>query len=460
MTNNDASVTTDSIHSKTLQPLHEPLSDVEMTLPQSYFAVMKNVVVVGFAFLLLFTSFQSIQNLQSSLNEEENIGLISLIIVYTSLIISCMFVPPMLISRIGCKWTLVASMSCYVAYIAANYYPRWYTLGFTSVLLGFGAAPLWSSKCAYLTTTAISHAKHNSIPQDVVITRFFGIFFMIFQSAQVWGNLISSEVLKQSEQSLKSNFTNQSLAYDVIEVCGANDCGQVLSQKNSSVLIVPEKSTVVILVTIYLVCGFLSIAATLLFVDQLKEENIKVRHPKLRLFVSTLRHLQEIRMLLVVPLTIYSGLEQGFVFADFTKSFVTCVYGIDKVGYVMICFGVGNSIFSYLLGKLAKYIGRLPIFISGAVTHLVIYVVLLSYTPDRHMITVPFVIAALWGYADAVWQTQINAFYGVLFHDKQEAAFSNYRLWESLGFVISFALSSAICVRYGVLCCCRDHSQT
>lgn len=24
------------------------------------------------------------------------------------------------------------------------------------------------------------------------------------------------------------------------------------------------------------------------------------------------------------------------------------------------------------------------------------------------MITVPFVIAALWGYADAVWQTQIN----------------------------------------------------
>lgn len=136
MTNNDASVTTDSIHSKTLQPLHEPLNDLEMTLPQSNFAVMKNVVVVGFAFLLLFTSFQSIQNLQSSLNEEENIGLISLIIVYTSLIISCMFVPPMLISRIGCKWTLVASMSCYVAYIAANYYPRWYTLGFTSVLLG------------------------------------------------------------------------------------------------------------------------------------------------------------------------------------------------------------------------------------------------------------------------------------------------------------------------------------
>ena len=53
--------------------------------------------------------------------------------------------------------------------------------------------------------------------------------------------------------------------------------------------------------------------------------------------------------------------------------------------------------------------------------------------------SVVFVLAALWGIADAIWQTQINALYGNLFPSKEEAAFSNYRLWESLGFVISFA---------------------
>lgn len=112
---------------------------------QSNFTIMKNVVAVSFAFLLLFTSFQSLQNLQSSLNKDKNLGLISLIIIYASLIVSCMFIPPAVIGRIGCKWTLAASMACYAAFIAANYYPRWYTLGFTSVLLGEYKSQFWCS---------------------------------------------------------------------------------------------------------------------------------------------------------------------------------------------------------------------------------------------------------------------------------------------------------------------------
>ena len=48
-------------------------------------------------------------------------------------------------------------------------------------------------------------------------------------------------------------------------------------------------------------------------------------------------------------------------------------------------------------------------------------------------VLVLYVLAALWGTADAIWQTQINALYGVLFANDEEAAFSNYRLWESLG---------------------------
>lgn len=36
--------------------------------------------------------------------------------------------------------------------------------------------------------------------------------------------------------------------------------------------------------------------------------------------------------------------------------------------------------------------------------------------------------------------------YGVFFHDNQEAAFSNYRLWESLGFVLAFAYSKYLCI--------------
>merc|ERR1719361_2176149 len=57
-----------------------------------------------------------------------------------------------------------------------------------------------------------------------------------------------------------------------------------------------------------------------------------------------------------------------------------------------------------------------------------------------------FIVAGLWGIADAVWQTQINALYGVLFENDEEAAFSNYRLWESLGFILAFILQNIVCI--------------
>lgn len=38
------------------------------------------------------------------------------------------------------------------------------------------------------------------------------------------------------------------------------------------------------------------------------------------------------------------------------------------------------------------------------------------------------------------------ALYGVLFPRQKEAAFANYRMWESLGFVIAFAYSTFLCL--------------
>lgn len=37
--------------------------------------------------------------------------------------------------------------------------------------------------------------------------------------------------------------------------------------------------------------------------------------------------------------------------------------------------------------------------------------------------------------------------YGVLFRRNKEAAFSNYRLWESAGFVVAYAYSTHLCAK-------------
>lgn len=40
----------------------------------------------------------------------------------------------------------------------------------------------------------------------------------------------------------------------------------------------------------------------------------------------------------------------------------------------------------------------------------------------------------------------LTAFYGVIFPGESEAGFSNYRLWESLGFFIAYACSTILCI--------------
>ncbi len=75
----------------------------------SDFQTYKNLLVISVAFLLQFTAFNGIQNLQSSLNTEANVGVNSSSIIYVFLIISSIFLPHPLMSIFGLKWTLVIS---------------------------------------------------------------------------------------------------------------------------------------------------------------------------------------------------------------------------------------------------------------------------------------------------------------------------------------------------------------
>lgn len=79
-------------------------------------------------------------------------------------------------------------------FIAAQFYPLAYTLIPAGLAVGLGGGPLWCAKCTYLTVVAeaFSTLLHGETKQDVLVVRFFGLFFIFYQMAQVWGNLISS----------------------------------------------------------------------------------------------------------------------------------------------------------------------------------------------------------------------------------------------------------------------------
>ncbi|CAN0290121.1 unnamed protein product [Lampetra fluviatilis] len=400
----------------------------------------RDVVVISVGFLFLFTAFNALQNLQSSLNSEGSLGATSLSIVYISLVASCLFTPPALIHRLGCKRTMVLSMGCYLPYFAANFYPTWATMVPASIVLGAGAAPLWASKCAYLTARARGRA--------ATVGRYFSVFFALFQSGQVWGNLVSSLVLAQAPDTDRT--VNASL---LLPYCGVGSChgeapgsgGGGDGDGEETGAIQPSRVTVYIVLGVYSGCSVLGLVLVAAFVRPLEDEVARKAPGWCRLFLATMRQMKDHRQLLLIPLTMYSGLEQAFLASDFTKSMVTCALGLEWIGFVMICYGAVDSVFSFFMGRISQLVGQPALFLLASLTNASLLITMYVWTPRTDQAAVLFAMAALWGAADAVWQTQLNALYAVLFATNKEAAFANYRLWESLGFAVAFAYSGAAC---------------
>ncbi|KAK3600238.1 hypothetical protein CHS0354_030269 [Potamilus streckersoni] len=428
-------------------------SEPTMDPPMSKRQILKNLIILSSSFLFLFTAFQSSQNLQSSLNKAEGLGTVTLSTVYAASVLSGLLLPPLIIHHLGCKWSLVLSMPCYILYMAANFYPVWGTMLPASVLLGVGAAPLWAAKCTYLTQIGTWYAKLTNTDRDDAINRFFGVFFMMFQTSQIWGNLVSSAVF-----SLRKN--NTTVDETVIINCGAKYCPT--EDYNNTNLDRPDLDKIYTVCGVYLASAVIGCLTVVFLLDQIALDKNKERDRKpgrhggdsVRMLWEIVKHWKDSRyQKLLIPLTVYSGIEQAFFAGDFTKSFVSCTIGIWNVGYVMIAYGVTNASCSLLFGRLVHYVGHVPFFVLALIVHGGTQITLLIWKPDPEMTSIFYILACLWGTGDAVIQTQINAFYGYLFTDKPETAFASYRIFESAGFIMSFGYSSFLCTDIKIYVC-------
>ena len=103
--------------------------------------------------------------------------------------------------------------------------------------------------------------------------------------------------------------------FDVSLKCGANYCPSTDLNANQ----IAESSTVDLLMGIYLGSGLLAILVIFIFLDKIDLEGEAKNEGTCTLFISTLTFLRNRKMQLLIPITIFSGLEQGFVFGDFSK---------------------------------------------------------------------------------------------------------------------------------------------
>ena len=263
----------------------------------------KNLYGASIAFMLVLSAFIGIQNLQSSINAQLGVASLSIIYVFYLLV---GFVTPAIVRLLGTKYSLLFGFICHIIYIATNFYPEYYTLVPSSILLGIGSGPVWAGVSTHLATTAITLAPHVMESINVLISKFTGTFFFIFQLTQILGNVASSLILFPYDG---TNTTNSDS-----DICDNTDAQDISDVSKFA------------LVSTYVVYDIAGIAVLLIFVDKLPKESMfeETATNKTKLyctgpFTDVIKVLFSWRMLLLGPLSLYNGMELSFAFGSFTQ---------------------------------------------------------------------------------------------------------------------------------------------
>ncbi|XP_067670327.1 protein unc-93 homolog A-like [Haliotis asinina] len=439
-------------NSKTPEPYEDPEEPTPSSSEQGssipsiiMFTFKKNLIVLCASFILIFSSFRAIQNLQSSVNTASNLGIITMSCVHGTTVLTCLLAP-VVINIFSAKWSLALGMLCYLIWFGANFYPRFYTLIPTALLAGLGQGILWTAEISYVLKLAFDSARVTKDLLEHEMFRFHGIFLACFQTTHIWGNLISSILIGQKPKPV-SSFGNTSMFPDgMIKI---PDCG-VLHRCQTNKFMEEDsvsKFSGVLwkLMCSYIVLGFIGFLLIVILLDRIGAR-IDTESSGYQMLVDHVSQMVTHKTFrLLIPLLIFTGLQQGFMYSDFNQHYVTCTLGEEYVGYTMITMGICSMLGSILVALTGKRIPREVVLGFGGIMHIALMIGFLIWIPDNHPVLF-FVLAGAWGVCDAVWQTQCNTLICLTCVDEPDIAFANYRLLQSLGLTIAFCCGTFMCV--------------
>ena len=267
-----------------------------------------NAYGVCISLAVVFTAFLGLQNLQSSINSTGGLGLASLAVIYIFFTFSGFFTPGFL-KFFGTKNSLFAGFICHLLYTISNFYPSWYTLIPTSVILGLSSAPIWAAASSHLAQVAVTAAPILKVHEDHLLSLFTGIFFIFFQAAQIPGNLASSLIL-YPYSSVNTTFQEEGNLSDSSS-CEDSSTGEDFDRKFLYIL-----GSVYALFILIGICILFFMVSQLPIDKQFKGKfKFYLKAPIIELF----KVLKDCKMLLIAVISVYNGLELSFAFGTFTK---------------------------------------------------------------------------------------------------------------------------------------------
>ncbi|XP_077526950.1 UNC93-like protein MFSD11 isoform X3 [Haemaphysalis longicornis] len=413
---------------------------------------MYNVVLLGFAFMFIFTAFQTGGLIQKvvldSIHYEDpsytGDGYISLAVIYAVFAISN-WLAPSVITFLGPKYTMLFGAVTYNIFIAQFLFPVTWGLYAASVAIGVGAAMIWTGQGNFLTINSDS----------TTMSRNSGIFWAMLQCSLIWGNIFvyiqfqgRSQVDRESRNVVFGALTGVGILGMLLLLLLRG--GGIPSRQNSRREESAESGPS----------------------SEVDVKQLNTAQPTfLDALVASLRLIKTARILTLSAAFFYTGLELSFfsgVYGSclgFTKRFGSDSSKFLGINGLLIGAGeiTGGLLFS-ILGKQTNKAGRDPIVLIGYLTHVVAFYTIFVNLPANSPLGptwepayiesnlyLAFVGSFLLGFGDSCYNTQIYSLLGFVYSDDSAPAFAIFKFVQAVAAAVAFFYSNYLLLPYQLL---------
>ncbi|KAI5091609.1 UNC93-like protein MFSD11, partial [Silurus meridionalis] len=413
-----------------------------------------NVVILGIAFLLVFTAFTTCGNIEQTVVKSldnatfSGSGYHSLGIIYGVFSFANLFAP-CVVAVIGPRFTMFLTGILYSGYIAVFITPLTWSFYLTSVLIGMGAALLWTAQGRFLVRNSDAST----------INRNTAMFWALLQCSMLFGNLYVYIDWKGKTDISDKDRRTMFIALLVVSALGT--LSFLLLRKSSQdeeeedILSEDEGQ---------------SLMSSQLIFNQRASSSIE----EVKADFKNILHLFGTKSILLLSFSMaYTGLELSF----YSGVYGTCIgatrdFGDDSkalIGISGILVGIGEIVGGGLFGLVLKnnHFRRTSVVFLGMVVHFVaFFLIFLNIPNDAPMafetslqhnpyltpsVPIAMLCSFLLGLGDSCYNTQLYSILGCVYTEQSIPAFAIFKFIQSVFAAVAFFYSGYLLLSWQLL---------
>ncbi|XP_042305943.1 UNC93-like protein MFSD11 [Sceloporus undulatus] len=405
-----------------------------------------NIIVLGTAFMFMFTAFQTCGNIAqtviTNLNNTDfhGSGYTSMAVIY-GVFSASNLISPSVVAIIGPQLSMFISGIFYSIYIAVFIQPSTWTFYTASVFLGIAAAVLWTAQGNCLTINS----------NENTIGRNSGIFWALLQSSLFFGNLYIYFAWQGKLHITGGDRRTVFIALTVISLVGTVLFFLIRTPEESSS---EEGETTT---------------------DNLVEHTSG--QSKMTKAVDAFKRSIKLCVTKEILLLNHNSLQTGLELTFFSGVYGTCIGAVNKfgneekslIGLSGIFIGVGEILGGGIFGLLSKSnrFGRNPVVMLGIVVHFIAFYLIFYNIPNDAPIAsmdgtdsiafmepskeVAVFCSFLLGLGDSCFNTQLLSILGFLYSEDSAPAFAIFKFIQSVCAAIAFFYSNYLFLQWQLL---------